>query len=178
MFAFGCGPPTLTVVETDPFDAAQRRIESNAHRALVERAQILLQSSQPNLDELQHLSEQLKQELMESRVSKAGIEPKSRRRMEAALSDIAHRVSMHPIVPTQSIEINWSFQAGQPPFHGPSNMCELCPTLDSDQIPSGVRDAFFTTDLIFLQPKAPRSTHPAQVELSKQAGEKMGVASE
>ena len=119
MFAFGCGPPTLTVVETDPFDAAQRRIESNAHRALVERAQILLQSSQPNLDELQHLSEQLKQELMESRVSKAGIEPKSRRRMEAALSDIAHRVSMHPIVPTQSIEINWAFQAGQPSFSWP-----------------------------------------------------------
>ena len=119
MLAFGCGSQTLNVAETDPFDAAQRRIESNAHRALVERAQILLQTSQPNLDELQGLSEQLKQELMESRVSKAGIEPKSRRRMEAALSDIAHRVSMHPIVPTQSIKVDWSLETGQTPFSWP-----------------------------------------------------------
>ena len=177
MFAFGCGPPTLTVVETDPFDAAQRRIESNAHRALVERAQILLQSSQPNLDELQHLSEQLKQELMESRVSKAGIEPKSRRRMEAAISDIAHRVSMHPIVPTQSIEINWSFQAGQPFLFMALKHVRIVSHFGLRPDPFGSERRLFHDGLDFSAAQGTSSTHPAQVELSRLDGEKnAGVA--
>jgi len=100
----GCASTPVQITETDPFDAAHRRIEARSHLALVEQAHTLLQSSQIDPEDLLSVGDQLRQVLMESRVSKSGIQPKLRHQMENALAWISHRMSMHPATTAHTSE--------------------------------------------------------------------------